>query len=37
MIYLVIINVLGFLIMGLDKAKAKKDKQDFTDEKNEEK
>ncbi len=24
MIYLVIINVLGFLIMGLDKAKAKK-------------
>ena len=26
MIYLVIINVLGFLIMGLDKAKAKKQK-----------
>lgn len=26
MIYLVIINVLGFLIMGLDKAKAKKTK-----------
>ena len=26
MIYLVIINVLGFLIMGLDKAKAKKNK-----------